>query len=289
MEGDFQNLIDRLEPGAILTGQFRLTGGVSADVFRLDLRLADGESTSIVLRSHGENQSGHDAEQEYLLLKALFDAGLSVPEPLLYDQGDLLPEPSVVMKFVEGSSEIPVERLESNMSVIAETLAGIHSLSTTSLPQLPDRLDPTEDILEFLPEDEQWDDLRSHLASLPDSRYTGVPCLLHGDFWPENLLWDSEGITGILDWEDAALGDPLSDVACTRLELRYKFGIEGMTCFTENYESHRTIDRSRLMLWQIYVAAAAQHFMGSWGLDPETEQHMRSEALQSIREAWQTL
>jgi hypothetical protein len=40
-----------------------------------------------------------------------------------------------------------------------------------------------------------------------------------------------------------------------------------------------------LALWQVYVAAAAQHFMGDWGLAPALEAHMRREALASIQEA----
>jgi aminoglycoside phosphotransferase (APT) family kinase protein len=42
--------------------------------------------------------------------------------------------------------------------------------------------------------------------------------LAHGDFWQENLLIDpiNGRITGILDWEDAHIGDPASDFAPLR-------------------------------------------------------------------------
>ena len=92
-------------------------------------------------------------------------------------------------------------------------------------------------------------------------------------------------VAAILDWEDAAFGDPLSDVACCRVELRYKFGKASMQRFTEAYARDRVVDRERLALWQVYVAAAAQRFMGKWGLAPALEAHMRTEALASIREA----
>ena len=49
-------------------------------------------------------------------------------------------------------------------------------------------------------------------------------------------------IAAILDWEDDAIGDRLSDLACSRLELRYKFGLEGMQAFTETYGSRLPID-----------------------------------------------
>jgi aminoglycoside phosphotransferase (APT) family kinase protein len=88
-----------------------------------------------------------------------------------------------------------------------------------------------------------------------------------------------------LDWEDAAYGDPLSDVACTALELRYVVGADGAERFLQAYQDLKTLDRPRLALWQLYVAAAAHHAMGSWGLDADREAHMRKTALTAIREA----
>jgi len=109
--------------------------------------------------------------------------------------------------------------------------------------------------------------------------------LLHGDYWPQNLLWQHGQIGGILDWEDAAIGDPLSDVAQASVELRYLFGPEGMQKFITAYSAHAAVDPQRLALWQVYVAAAAQHFMSDWGLEKSRENHMRRVALESIRNA----
>jgi len=40
--------------------------------------------------------------------------------------------------------------------------------------------------------------------------------LLHGDYRLPNLMWHEGKISGILDWELATLGDPLSDLAFTQ-------------------------------------------------------------------------
>ena len=113
--------------------------------------------------------------------------------------------------------------------------------------------------------------------------------LLHGDYWPENILWHNGAISAVLDWEDAAVGDPLSDVACCALELRYRFGKVRTQEFLHAYAQYRPVDNNRLALWQVYVAAAAQQFMSNWGLDPDIEAYMRQQALASIREAEQVL
>ena len=84
------------------------------------------------------------------------------------------------------------------------------------------------------------------------------------------------------------LTSPIADahfLSPNRVELRYKFGKASMQRFTQAYARHRVVDGERLALWQVYVAAAAQRFMGEWGLAPALEVHMRTEALASIREA----
>jgi aminoglycoside phosphotransferase (APT) family kinase protein len=282
----YSDVVTRLFPRAKLTTVERLTGGVSADVYRLGVILDDGRKTNLVLRAHGASHSGHSAEIEYELLETLHRTGMPVPEPLLVDvRGSVLTDPYLVMTFVEGTSTVPAARGDEYIDAMADMLAEIHSLPTTDLPALPARTDPLPELFDYFPEGSEWEGLLAQLRSLEATAYVDSPRLLHGDFWPENLLWQNETIVAVLDWEDAALGDPLSDVACCRVELRYKFGKAGMERFTQAYEKHRAVDRRRLALWQIYVAAAAQRFMGEWGLEPALEAHMRKEALASVRQA----
>lgn len=39
------------------------------------------------------------------------------------------------------------------------------------------------------------------------------PVLLHGDLGPAHILHDGTGVTGVIDWSDACLGDPALDFA----------------------------------------------------------------------------
>ena len=63
----------------------------------------------------------------------------------------------------------------------------------------------------------------------------------------------------------------------------------GAVTFTDVYCQNQSVDMELLMLWQGYVAAAAEKYMGLWGLEPNREVHMRKEARTSIREASATL
>lgn len=282
----YEKIVRQLFPDGRLTSTRRLTGGVSADVFRLEVESEDGESQAVVLRIHGNSYGGHPADLEYRLLQTLHAGGLPVPEPMLVDSGGaVLEDPYLVMSFVPGDTEIPDDAKENYIAQMASMLARIHAHPTAGLEDLPVRHNPLPEVFDFLPEEDEWQPLVEYLGSLNATAYTGSDALLHGDFWPENLLWEEGALAAVLDWEDAARGDPLSDLAAARVELRYKFGVPGMQHFTECYRTYSVIDDRRLALWQIYVSAAACRYMGDWGLPAAREAHMRRVALASIREA----
>lgn len=280
--------VSRHFPLTTLEAAQPLKGGVSANVYRLDLAASDGARRSVVLREKGK--SGLETAEEFSLLLALHKAGLPTPLPIALDDGlrDASP-PFILMSFVEGGSQIPEDQVEPRLLTMAQTLAAVHALPTRALPKLPLRLDPLSEVLDFLPAGDEWGPLRSHCAALGACPYGGVPVLLHGDFWPRNLIWNGSRIAAILDWEDAALGDPLSDLACAILELKYLYDNAEVDRFQAAYGRHTGIDPHRLALWKVHVASAAQHFMGHWGLEPAREAHMRQTALRQIREAAEAL
>lgn len=285
IKDDVRLVVERYFPGAHLNVLKRMTGGVSADVYRLELLNTNGSESSVVLRCHGSTHSGHGAELEFNLLEALFAAGLPVPKPFFVDTSrGLLAHPYLLIEFMDGLSFPAETTVEAYIDTMAENLSKVHRTAPKSMPTLPPRMDPLPEILDFLPTDPSWHDLRNYLLQMKDTVYQGAPVLLHGDFWPANLIWSKARIVAILDWEDAALGDPLADVACTCLELRYIHGKEGMLQFREAFERREPVDPRRLALWLVFVAAAAQKFMSSWGLEPSREIHMRRTALETINE-----
>ena len=84
----------------------------------------------------------------------------------------------------------------------------------------------------------------------PKSR-SNEPVLVHGDFWPGNLLWRDGAIAGVIDWEDALVGDPLADLAICRLDLLWILGIEAMREFTERYQAEMALDLADLPYWDL--------------------------------------
>ena len=288
-DAHLNQLMEAHFPESTVTGIERLTGGVSADVHRIDLD-DGGAPRSVVVREHGERHGGHSASTEFALLQALHESGVLVPRPLAIDISKTISEHDcLVIEYIPGDSGFPRAEVSHYLAQAADALAGIHERGLPGLPALPERIEPLPEVFDYWPEGEESQPLKRFLQQHDWPLFSGAHSLLHGDFWPENLLWKEGELSAVLDWEDAAVGDPLSDLAASRVEFRYQFGREGMQTFTAAYSRHRTIDSTRLALWQIFVAAAGQHFMGDWGLPVERVQHMRRVALSAIKEAGEAL
>jgi aminoglycoside phosphotransferase (APT) family kinase protein len=94
------------------------------------------------------------------------------------------------------------------------------------------------------------------------------PVILHGDYWPGNVLWRDGELVGVVDWEDALFGDPLADLGITRLEIGWSAGFAAMELFTRQYRALRpALDVTALPLWDLRAALRASDFrMDTWGL-----------------------
>jgi aminoglycoside phosphotransferase (APT) family kinase protein len=269
MTDPFLELAARVAPGATVLRTWPLKGGVSAYVHALELAHPDGRLERLVVRRHGALAKGHRPEvaaDEFRLLQRLHAAGLPVPAPRWLDAaGEIFGTPCLVVDFVDGSPELPADPLDA-VERMATLLAEVHALDVDALGVgfLPRRVDPA---------DEGGDPIARHT---PLDRLS----LLHGDFCPGNLLWRGGRIVALLDWEDAAIGDPLSDVAGCRQELLWKLGDDAPDAFTLAYERPASVDHRALAGWDRFVATAALEHMGQWGLEPErvAEMRRRSEA-----------
>ena len=80
------------------------------------------------------------------------------------------------------------------------------------LAQWCDRALASLDEIDDLPVDRQ--DLYEYLSDLSGSA-NDAPRLVHNDLWAEHILIDPHtlGVSGIIDWGDAAIGDPAIDLA----------------------------------------------------------------------------
>lgn len=289
----FTSLVQSLAPGSTLLCARALTGGVSAQVTALEIQQADGSPQKVVVREYGAADLSRDpqiAEHEFRLLRHLRLAGLPVPEPLAFDQsGALLPTSCIVIEFVEGETNgetafAPAD-LDDALRQLATLLAHIHQVPVDTLGFLPNRTEIVAERLRQRPAqlDESLDEgrIRAALEPVFPPPQRNPTCLLHGDYWLGNILWSAARprgagqIAAVIDWEDAALGDPLADLATARLELVFAFGMDAMQAFTRHYQAQTELDDANLPVWDLYAATRPAFELGKWAGDPETERRWR--------------
>jgi aminoglycoside phosphotransferase (APT) family kinase protein len=255
-----EKVLRDLEPSAQSVKIETLEGGISASMFVATLRFPDLPERKYVIRQANPRLLASDpaaAHQEFQLLKALHQAGIAVPEPYNYIPSDQeLERPTLVMEWLSGSPCYNSGPIPDFGEQYAAALAALHQ-RTDLLGQLS-WLKPYQADLPPAPNSNQElpMQLEAHqtLARVWPITNRNPTCLLHGDFWPGNLLWHDGQLQAIVDWEDAATGDPLIDLAISRFDLYWIDSPASMERFTDHYLKLNPIDTRHLAAWDLFAA-----------------------------------
>ncbi len=279
---DAQKIARTLDPTATEVSVRPLVGGVSADTFAV--RFSTRGATRTVTVRRGRSGAAIDAQREFRLLTDLTAINLRVPAPLLLDlDGSICGVPGIVMEFVEGTTTMP-RPLNSSLDAMAGFLAELHGLDALDF-QWPEREDPIQTMLQSPVVDQISVELKSRLEEHGAFTSRNRHCLLHGDFWPNNVIWNGTGIASVIDWEDAAIGDPLCDIAGAQLELTWAFGEEAAAHFCEAYLDRMDVDLGDLPIWQAFVTSASLAHMDHWGLASDDLEQRRMVAKRLLSRA----
>lgn len=253
-----------------------VTGGLHAGDLALVIR---ADSPSGVGVSHGR-------AQEFLLLKAAFEAGVTVPEPLwLCTDVGVIGRPFIVMRKVGGlaaghavvkNRSLGGDRKALTFRLGAE-LATIHTIR-------PPRQD-----LAFLPSYRESPALQAvkRYRGFLDQHHTPHPplewglrwlerhapacdqqVLAHRDFRTGNYMIDEHGLTAILDWEFAGWSDPLEDLGwfCARC---WRFGAPeleagGIGERADFYRGYESVSGKPVPVEQVYYWEVMAHL--NWAI-----------------------
>jgi aminoglycoside phosphotransferase (APT) family kinase protein len=266
LETALQRGVPQLKLERVLSVE-RLTSGLSSQSYCVSAETADGP-TRWVMRVEPEFGviPPYDIGREYRLMREVRNAGLPAPEVLhLEEDAAVVGGRFVLMAYVEGDvyrnmdprlAEDP-ERLASMQEQFVEMMARVHETPQSVLPGyssgeeaargevaacrrrlLTTQLLPSPVLRHAL-------DVLDEYAP-PAQRIT----LLHGDFRLPNLMWKDGAISGVLDWELARMGDPLSDLAFTQTVGKGPCSIENE--LAERYSERTGIeaDPRRLMYYR---------------------------------------
>jgi aminoglycoside phosphotransferase (APT) family kinase protein len=270
-------LLRQVDPGLRFLRARTLAGGVSAQVTAITAVARDGEVRNVVVRQYGAPNLRNNpriACTEYRLLSLLHAAGLRVPQPYYADESRaIVPAPCLVLELIDGKPPAGQDSLPDFTGQLATGLADLHKagLAHRAAAYLPEASSIASERLGTWPAvlDESISEAAVRAALTGNWPPPGInrPVILHGDYWPGNTLWRHGRLVAVIDWEDAAIGDPLADLGNARLEILMQYGEAAMNEFTCQYIALRPdTDLTALPYWDLYAALRPAGQMDGWGL-----------------------
>jgi aminoglycoside phosphotransferase (APT) family kinase protein len=263
-----------LAPGGRVLRARPMHGGISSNIDLLHLETRAGNRLAVVVRRYGPYWQRTDpgaCAREFHLLRFLFDSGFPAPRPLLLDADGSAFDgaPTVVMARVPGRPVGQPRDLDDFLGQLALSLARLHALPVESLDFLPQQHVAISRALAAEAPQTEHDALLTRVA---DAARTGWPAaranarrrIVHGDFWPGNVLWWRTRLSGVIDWESPSLGEPTRDVATCRGDLSVLFGMNAADRFRAYYEAASSEPVRDMAFWDVLVSVWAVAEMDQW-------------------------
>lgn len=207
-----------------------LAGGASMEAWAVDAQTSGGPLPLLLRRGAGGRifRDALSLEQEHRVIEAAWKAGVKVARPYGY-LGQLLGREAFVMERLEGETVgrrlVLRPEFASARAVLpgqmAQELARIHAIDARALDFLPGTGTPSP-LLHGV------ETLAAQLASLEEPHPAlelgllhlrrqlpsdGPSVVCHGDFRVGNFMVGSDGLSAVLDWEFAHVGDAREDLA----------------------------------------------------------------------------
>ena len=260
----------------------QLTGGASRQMFKAQVQQADQPLTIVLRRLSSGGESKPILEQlplskEVVVLRVVIEAGVAVPQVYFeFEPEDEIGE-GYAMQYIEGEtlggriakSKRFFEARKQLTKQSAIALAKIHQVdvaATELAPHLP-TVTATSAI------EKMYQVYRRSNLDIPMIEYAAnwlrdntpaavSPTLIHADFRNGNIMVDPQkGLVSVLDWELAALGDPMRDLAWLCL-MPWRFGVGhlpvgGFGTTEELFQVYEAasgikVDQDRFKFWQVY-------------------------------------
>ncbi|MCA1645752.1 MAG: phosphotransferase [Chloroflexi bacterium] len=251
-----------------------LRGGISSSVYLVQVEDAAGARSAVVVRRYGDHwppSKPSVSEREFKLLAVLAQCAFRSPRPLMVEaEGGPFGSPTVVMTRLPGRPLLAPRDVPRYVQQMARTLVDLHGLPTHELDFLRDQRDRVTEVLSAPPHTADALRLAVHAAAAAEwVRVCQVPVrhsLVHGDYWPGNLLWVRGRLVGVIDWEQPRLGSPVEDVATSRGDLSVLFGPAAADHFLREYERAAgvSIGAADLRFWDLMIASVAVRQMPAW-------------------------
>jgi aminoglycoside phosphotransferase (APT) family kinase protein len=231
--GALRRYLDGVLGGSVQVAVTPMAGGGSCEVFDVER----GSARWVLRRAprHASSATAHDVLREFRILDAIKDERVSIARPVLScEDPGVFEAPFYLMERVDGApirTSVPAgwasaPRTHGDaLDELVDALVAIHAVDWEACG-LGDLAHPgpylARQLTRWLAQLDSYGgrDLASarHLSDWLDAERPPdqAPALCHGDYKLDNVLFGPEApprLLAVVDWEMAAIGDPLVDLA----------------------------------------------------------------------------
>jgi aminoglycoside phosphotransferase (APT) family kinase protein len=252
--------------GGTIAQLTRLSGGASRETWAFDL---DGAPLILQRERAGTARTGGGMRSEALLLRAAGTAGVPVAELVASGDADSpLGAPFIVTRRLEGETIARKILRDEEWAPVrpklaaqcGTALAAIHRIPTDAAPELEhqDQVTQYREVLDLLGEPHPAFELGFRWLER-NRPAPGRVCVVHGDFRHGNFIVGPDGLTAVLDWELAHLGDPMEDLGWLCVKA-WRFGarppVGGFGEYTELFDAYSAaagvdVDPEAVHWWEV--------------------------------------
>ena len=280
-------LAERWSEPVTISGMRQMLGGAARTTWSCTATVGNRQH-GLVFRLSAEDGDADlhlsDGRTEYMVMKAAYEAGIPVAEPLFFEEDDAwlgagfaimaeVPDcETAIVGFSPAARETLAEDLWSLLGRIAQLDPDAMDLDGVLAPATREnaarrQLDEWTTVFRdscLHPDPVGEAALRWMNANMPPPAQTLA--LVHGDYRVGNMLFGRNGrVMAVLDWEMAHRGDPLEDLAWS-LDPRQAVDTAELAGGLASYEhaislwqaaSGLDVDPAAFRWWQVFVAFRA--------------------------------
>ena len=284
-----QALLNIILPAAKQFSIHELAGSYSNFANLVKIEFADNPTQKIVVRRYNEVHNGFEdkAIREFKALELLSQHNVPAPKPLYLDtDGSVLGLTGIVTAFVEGKQiEPPTQAPEwgHKAEKNAIVLARIHAIPYGDDIK-PYLMDDTVEGAWFLKYEEMPDYMKADpdgemvwdlVKDLLPKRHPVDSVFSHTDYWSGNIMWHEDEVSAVVDWEEAAFGDPAYDVAYARMEYILEGLPDAANTFLRVYQEQTGRPLKNLGLWELASSVRPMTDPSGWFTRPFMEERFR--------------
>lgn len=260
-------LMKYIEPDATVRTIDVISSGFMNNSYRVHVQHKTQEDTAYIVKVYSGNNTERASKEHNILsfLQSIDD--IPTPEVTFFDlDATVFHSPVLITRMIDGKTILahpPTPEWEEKAPIIAQTLAGIHSITCPDdlqliLPDatqfhtkfLNDGLCP--DYLQAYPDGKRiWQLIHDTIGTIA----VVSPVCVHGDYWSGNFLWDTGGqLAAVLDWELACYGDASFDIAYCMMEMKISGMYQAADTFLSTYSSHSKYPVRNLAFCELAIA-----------------------------------